>query len=97
MKQLADSIANGAGVLEEAERTALLQEIAQLKAILQTVEDNKLFTIDDAAAALGVKVRSRILERARTAARESLNIHDPHLTPKQSSKIYKWIIAHAAE
>ncbi len=96
MKQLAESIANGAVIFDEAERVAILEAIDRLKAMLQAVADNQNVTVDDAAAALGVTIRSRVLTRARSAAREALNIHNQQLSPKQSSKIYRWIIAHEA-
>ena len=92
MKQLADSIANGAVIFEEAERVAILEAIDRLKAILQPVAGNKLFTVDDAAAALGVTIRSRILEREKSAAKKALKFHGDRLTPDQKSKVYQWII-----
>ena len=90
--QLADSIANGAVIFEEDDRVAILEAIDRLKAILQPVAGNKLFTVDDAAAALGVTIRSRILEREKSAAKKALKFHGDRLTPDQKSKVYQWII-----
>lgn len=85
-------LANGAVIFEETERVAILEAIDRLKAILQPVAGNKLFTVDDAAAALGVTIRSRILEREKSAAKKALKFHGDRLTPDQKSKVYQWII-----
>ncbi len=90
--QLAESIANDAVIFEEDDRVAILEAIDRLKAILQPVAGNKLFTVDDAAAALGVTIRSRILEREKSAAKKALKFHGDRLTPDQKSKVYQWII-----
>ena len=96
--QLADSIANDAVIFKEAERVAILEAIDRLKAILQPVavidvtQANRLFNAADAAAALGVTAKSKLLERAKKQARTALNIQERVPSNDRVSEIYRWII-----
>ena len=96
--QLADSIANDAVIFEEDERVAILEAIDRLKAILQPVavidvtQANRLFNAADAAAALGVTAKSKLLERAKKQARTALNIQERVPSNDRVSEIYRWII-----